>query len=67
MADFRHHVTAHLLQTVFLRHDEERFEVFCTCPLRLAARIRENRSIFGGNCAKLLSGNTSSSARPWHT
>ena len=29
MADFRHHVTAHLLQTVFQHHDEERFEVFC--------------------------------------
>ncbi|EKX38717.1 hypothetical protein GUITHDRAFT_144104 [Guillardia theta CCMP2712] len=29
MADFRHHVTAHLLQTVFQRHDEERFEIFC--------------------------------------
>jgi predicted O-linked N-acetylglucosamine transferase (SPINDLY family) len=29
MADFRHHVTAHLLQTVFALHDEERFEVVC--------------------------------------
>ena len=29
MADFRHHVTAHLLQTVFQLHDADRFEVFC--------------------------------------
>ena len=55
MADFRHHVTAHLLQTVFQLHDADRFEVFCY------ALNPDDRSAFRRRIRE--SGVTSASAR----